>query len=356
MVEPFQGLVCQINTTTPIFIEAEFDCRNGEITALLGVSGAGKTTLLKILAGLIKPQQGEIHLNQRTWFNSQCHLHLTPQQRHIGYVPQHFGLFEHQTALENVISGLNHLPKAERHARANDWLEMVGLATEQHKRPPQLSGGQRQRIALARALAREPDLLLLDEPFSAVDPQTRKQLHLQLLKLKSRIHCPVIMVTHNMREAQLLADHLVLMNNGRILQQGTTDEVISQPNSITAAHLLGNQNVVYAKVISQDQSKQTTQIQLGSHQFCLPDPQVRHIGERVGCLLPNELNVLSNSAPIAITLDIHCHYQDGQYRQIMATIVGDHTPLTLHSMPELLRKTESSQAVWLLTPTDITLL
>ncbi|WP_133408399.1 sulfate/molybdate ABC transporter ATP-binding protein [Parashewanella tropica] len=356
MTESFQGLMCQIETPFPTPIKASFGCRNGEITALLGASGAGKTTLLKILAGLIKPQQGEISLNNKIWFDDNRHFHLTPQQRHIGYVPQHFGLFEHQTALENVISGLSHLPKSQRHIRAEEWLHLVSLAKEQHKRPSQLSGGQRQRVALARALAREPDLLLLDEPFSAVDPQTRKQLHLQLLKLKSRIHCPVVMVTHNIQEAQLLADHLLLMENGGILQQGTTDEVLARPNSAAAAHLLDHQNLVYATVINQDSSSLITSLQLGHHQLHLCDHKVRQVGERVECLLPYELKKSTASEAISITLDIYSHYQHGHYRQVLATIAGDTTPLTLNCDLSTIETSSTSQLLWRISTNDITLL
>ncbi len=235
-------LFCNIKTTEPFTISAYFEAKEGEVIAILGPSGAGKSTLLKTLAGIATTATGTITCNGQTWLNDQ--IQLTPKQRYIGYVPQHYGLFEHQSVIKNIITALKHLPKPKRTLQAQLWLEKVGLWEFKDKLPAQLSGGQKQRVALARALAREPQLLLLDEPFSAVDNQTKEQLHLQLLQLKSNIKCPVILVTHNYHEAMLLADRVLIIAEGKIVQQGSPADLLNTPVSSLVAKQIGLNNIV----------------------------------------------------------------------------------------------------------------
>ncbi|MGB0893898.1 MAG: ABC transporter ATP-binding protein [Parashewanella sp.] len=287
MSEHLNGLHCRIDTQSPLALTAQFDCQAGELIAILGSSGSGKTSLLKLLAGLIKPESGSITFNGKVWLDTQSKQSLSPQQRKIGYVPQHFGLFEHQTALENICSGLSHLAKQDRIQQAEHWLNLVGLQQQCNLKPKQLSGGQRQRVALARALAREPDVLLLDEPFSAVDSQTRESLHLELLKLKGSINCPVLMVTHNAHEAMMLAQKVIIFEHGKILQQGVTAEVQQSPNSDKVAKLLGYRNVLSAQVIEHNPKKQQTIAQIGDHQLMIIDDVSRLIGESIQCIFPN---------------------------------------------------------------------
>ncbi|MCL1124396.1 ABC transporter ATP-binding protein [Shewanella surugensis] len=242
-IDSFKGLICQIEQQSPIRLVVNFDCKAGELLAVVGSSGGGKSTLLRMLAGLSLPQVGHIQCGDRLWYDTASQKSLSPAERHVGYVPQHFGLFPHLTALDNILAGLDHVPKQERMLRATQWLAKMKLSHLGSRRPRHLSGGQQQRIALARALVREPELLLLDEPFSAVDWEAREFLYEALLSLKSSLNIPVVMVTHDLKEALLLADKMMLMDNGFMLQQGTPHQILSQPKSEIVARQMGLRNI-----------------------------------------------------------------------------------------------------------------
>lgn len=214
----------------------------GVITALVGPSGSGKTSVLRAIAGLLQPRQARITLAGETWDEGPVR-HLPTQQRPIGFVPQHYGLFPHLTALGNVETALLALPAAERKARALAYLEAAHVDDCAERRPRQLSGGQKQRVALARAIAREPKLLLLDEPFSAVDRATRKSLYVELRQLHASRPTTILLVTHDLDEAAQLASHLVLLDAGRVIQAGPTDEVLTHPTTDIAARLLDIPNI-----------------------------------------------------------------------------------------------------------------
>lgn len=222
----------------------------GEITALVGPSGSGKTSLLRAVAGLLRPRHARIALAGAVW--DEEGRHLPTRQRPIGFVPQHYGLFPHLTALGNVETSLLGLPAAERRRRANECLEAAHVADCAGRRPRQLSGGQKQRVALARALAREPKLLLLDEPFSAVDRATRKSLYVELRQLHQRRPTTMLLVTHDLDEAAQLASYLVLIDAGRMIQAGPTAEVLTRPQSETAARLLDVPNIFGGEIVRHD--------------------------------------------------------------------------------------------------------
>ncbi|MFS1436909.1 ABC transporter ATP-binding protein [Shewanella sp. 10N.286.48.A6] len=281
-------LHCQISQQAPIPLEASFSCKAGEVLAVVGPSGGGKTTLLRMIAGLGSAQQGAIQSGDKTWFCHEKRINLSPQQRHIGYVPQHFGLFPHLTALENVISGLDHIAKHERKARALDWLERVNLHGLPARLPAQLSGGQRQRVALARALAREPAVLLLDEPFSAVDRETRERLYIELARLKSQLSIPVIMVTHDMNEALLLADKMILISQGKMLQQGKPFDVLSHPRNETVARQMGLRNIFNAQVSGRDEKANITWLKMGDQIIASDSAPDCEVGQTVRWVIPNQ--------------------------------------------------------------------
>ncbi|MCL1047249.1 ABC transporter ATP-binding protein [Shewanella electrodiphila] len=281
-------LHCQIEQVSPIPLIANFSCKAGEVLAVVGPSGGGKTTLLRMIAGLSVPEKGRIQCGEQQWFDDELRIKLSPQQRHIGYVPQHFGLFPHLTALENVISGLDHIPKSERKARALDWLERVNLHGLPARLPAQLSGGQRQRVALARALAREPSVLLLDEPFSAVDRETRERLYIELARLKSQLSIPVIMVTHDMNEALLLADKMILISQGNMLQQGEPFEVLSHPRNETVARQMGLRNIFNAEVSGRDAEANITWLKMGEQIIASDSAPELAIGQQVRWVIPNQ--------------------------------------------------------------------
>ena len=240
---PFNGLQVQVDQTLPMPLQGGFSCEAGQLLALVGPSGAGKTSFLRMLAGLMRPQAGRVTVGDAVWCDTERGIFLSPSQRHVGMVFQQYALMPHLSALDNVALALLHLPRPQRLARAREWLERVRLSTDQQlRRPAALSGGQQQRVAVARALAREPRLLLLDEPFSAVDQMNRQNLYPLLADLRKDIHIPMVLVTHDLAEARMLADTLVVMDGGQVLQQGSPAHLYRAPRNVRVADLVGVQN------------------------------------------------------------------------------------------------------------------
>ncbi|MBA4175803.1 MAG: ABC transporter ATP-binding protein [Leptothrix sp. (in: Bacteria)] len=220
-----------------------FRCEPGELLALVGPSGAGKTSMLRVLAGLMRPARGRVTVGGLTWCDTGRGLFVPPRHRHVGLVFQHYALMPHLDALANVALSMLHLRPPERMARARHWLDHVQLTpAQQSRRPAGLSGGQQQRVAMARALAREPRLLLLDEPFSAVDQMSRQGLYRLLADLRRDLGIPIVLVTHELNEARLLADRLVVMDAGQVLQQGAPSAIHHAPRNARVADLVGLQN------------------------------------------------------------------------------------------------------------------
>lgn len=236
-------LAVEVEQTEPMRLSGGFACDAGQMLALVGPSGAGKTSMLRILAGLMRPQQGRVQVGGQSWCDTNRGVYLSAQQRHVGLVFQNYALMPHLNARDNVALSLLHLPRAERQTQACRWLEHVRLLPEQQlRRPAQLSGGQQQRVAVARALARQPALLLLDEPFSAVDQMNRQGLYQLLADLKRELSIPIVLVTHDLHEARQLADTLVVMDAGQVLQQGTPAQIYRSPRNPRVADLVGIQN------------------------------------------------------------------------------------------------------------------
>ncbi|WP_201584494.1 sulfate/molybdate ABC transporter ATP-binding protein [Psychrobacter jeotgali] len=210
----------------------------GKLTTLLGPSGCGKTTLLRIIAGLEYADSGQI------LFDDLDVTHTPVQKRHIGFMFQHYALFRHKNIADNIAFGLTLLPKNERPSkteikqRVAELLELVQLPQLANAYPHQLSGGQRQRIALARALAVKPKLLLLDEPFGALDAKVRKELRTWLKNIHHELGITSIMVTHDQEEARAVSDEIVVMNHGQVEQVGTSEELINQPASAFVSDFL----------------------------------------------------------------------------------------------------------------------
>jgi len=219
------------------------DVPAGELVALLGPSGSGKTTLLRIIAGLEVPDAGSV------LFHGEDATNTGVRDRNVGFVFQHYALFGHMTIAENIAFGLRVRPKATRpsereiRARVADLLKLVQLDWLADRHPHQLSGGQRQRVALARALAVEPGLLLLDEPFGALDAKVRKELRRWLRRLHDEMHVTSVFVTHDQEEAMEVADRVVVMNAGRIEQQGAPDHVYDHPATPFVLQFLGDVNL-----------------------------------------------------------------------------------------------------------------
>jgi sulfate transport system ATP-binding protein len=208
---------------------------SGSLTALLGPSGGGKSTLLRIIAGLETPDEGTIEIS------GIVSTDLPPQRRNVGFVFQHYAAFKHLSVARNVAFGLEirKRPKDEIKRRVQELLELVHLENFADRKPAQLSGGQRQRMALARALAVEPKVLLLDEPFGALDAQVRKELRTWLRRLHDEVHVTTVFVTHDQEEAMEVADEIVIVNDGRVEQVGTPDQLYEQPASDFVMSFLG---------------------------------------------------------------------------------------------------------------------
>jgi sulfate transport system ATP-binding protein len=223
------------------------DIPAGELVALLGPSGSGKTTLLRIIAGLEVPDSGTV------LFHGEDATNTDVRERQVGFVFQHYALFGHMTIFENVAFGLRVRPKATRPAEAEirakvmELLKLVQLDWIAERYPHQLSGGQRQRIALARALAVEPKVLLLDEPFGALDAKVRKELRRWLRRLHDEMHVTSVFVTHDQEEAMEVADRIVVMNHGRIEQDGPPDEVYDHPKTPFVLQFLGDVNLFHGR-------------------------------------------------------------------------------------------------------------
>jgi sulfate transport system ATP-binding protein len=211
---------------------------SGSLTALLGPSGSGKSTLLRVIAGLERPDEGEVSILGREA------THLPPQKRGVGFVFQHYAAFKHLTVRENVAFGLRvrKWPKDRIHRRVGELLELVQLRGFADRYPAQLSGGQRQRMALARALAVEPQVLLLDEPFGALDARVRKELRAWLRRLHEEVPVTTVFVTHDQEEAMDVADRIVLMNEGRVEQTGKPRDLYEHPANEFVMNFIGPVN------------------------------------------------------------------------------------------------------------------
>ncbi|MCV2352573.1 ABC transporter ATP-binding protein [Paucibacter sp. B2R-40] len=240
-------LQASLHQAGAIPLDLNLHCANGELLALVGPSGSGKTSVLRALAGLLPVNSGRISLGEQLWFDSERGIDVPAERRGVGMVFQHYALFPHLSALDNVSlaipGGSGAGARKERREHALQLLADMQLDGLAERRPEQLSGGQRQRVALARALARKPQLLLLDEAFSAVDQPTRYALWEELVKLRERLTLPIIMVTHDLREARLLADRLCILEAGTALQDGPPEQVLARPRNARVAALVGLRDI-----------------------------------------------------------------------------------------------------------------
>lgn len=217
-----------------------FSVEKGSLAALLGPSGSGKTTLLRIIAGLETPSSGEV------WIDGKCVNGLSPSERGIGFVFQSYALFRHMNVYENIAFGLDiqKKSKSEIKSRVDELIALTGLTRLENRYPNQLSGGQRQRVAFARALAPNPSLLLLDEPFAAVDSKVRKELRLWLREMIYKVGITSIFVTHDQDEAVEIADQIIVTNEGRVEQTGSPSDIYKNPQTPFVAKFIGDGTVI----------------------------------------------------------------------------------------------------------------
>ena len=243
--------------------EITLEVKEHELLSLVGPSGCGKTTTLNVVAGLCRPDKGTVVLdNVLVDGRAEGRLvHANPSERRVGYVFQEYALFPHMKVRDNISYGpeARHLSKIEVKKRTDNLLRFVGLQDHSEHYPDQLSGGQKQRIAIARALAPEPDILLLDEPLAALDPRTRESMRVELKKILGTLEITTIYVTHDLGEAYAVSDKIAVMGHGIIEQTGRRDEIFVKPNSEYVAEFLG-QNIYNGKVVSDTAQASTIEI------------------------------------------------------------------------------------------------
>ncbi|MEJ7670939.1 MAG: ABC transporter ATP-binding protein [Casimicrobiaceae bacterium] len=244
------GLRLRLKQQAKIPLDASFECPPGKTLALVGPSGSGKSTLLRCIAGLHRAADGCIECAGDVWFDTSVGVDRPPQQRSVGIVFQSYALFPHLSALANVVAALGHHPARDREARGRELLARVHLSGLEVRKPAQLSGGQQQRVAMARALARDPQVLLLDEPFSAVDRVTRQKLYRELAELRHSLALPIVLVTHDLDEAAMLSDRMCLLHRGRTLQTGTPHEVMTRPANVEVARIVDMKNVFEGRIVA----------------------------------------------------------------------------------------------------------
>ncbi len=248
-------------------IDAQFSLQQQQVIALFGESGVGKTTVLRMLAGLTAPDSGSIRVGDVLWYNSQERLHLKPQKRSIGFVFQGYSLFPNMSVRNNI--AFAQTEKSD--AAVNEMLAVMGLEALAQRKPTSLSGGQQQRVALARALIRKPELLLLDEPLSALDAEMRLKLQEEILRVTRLFNTTTIVVSHDIPEVFKLANTVVVMENGKVLQQGTPGEVFAG-KATTGIELVGEVLAVEAGTIK---------VLVGHRIVTLPTENTYSIGDKV---------------------------------------------------------------------------
>jgi molybdate transport system ATP-binding protein len=274
-------------------LETEFETSEASFClGILGASGSGKSMTLKCIAGIETPDEGRISVNGRVLFDSSKKINLKPQERQVGYLFQNYALFPRMTVIENICAGL---PKSERREKACSWIEAMELTGLENRLPSQLSGGQQQRVALARMLIRNPAVILLDEPFSALDSGLREQMQIRFLDLiqagrplSSGTPVAVVMVTHSRDEAYKLCDSILAMEEGRILGRGLTKEIFADPRSVQVARLTGCKNI---SPVKHSGECEVTALNWGLR-LTLPRPvpdDITHVGIRAHDFLPASL-------------------------------------------------------------------
>ncbi|MBF0447433.1 MAG: ATP-binding cassette domain-containing protein [Magnetococcales bacterium] len=296
-------------------------CLPGEgTTAIVGGSGGGKTTLLRILAGLESHVEGTIALGGHEWLNSAKKINLPPQKRHVGVVFQDYALFPHMTVSQNIAFGINE----KNRLNMPDYLRRFDLSGLADEYPSALSGGQRQRVALARALATHPELLLLDEPFSAVDVPLRSKLRDELWRIIRHQGIPALLITHDLSDVRLLADWVVVVDEGRIIRSGPTNLVLSRPRSQRAARILGWDNLLPLTGISGN----TVQGDWGTLRLNQPVPE----GAVSLGILPDRISIVSqpgsNNLPVTLErisraaggLELNCRLLDGTRLRVLQSM------------------------------------
>jgi ABC-type sulfate/molybdate transport systems ATPase subunit len=273
-------------------LDLEFHAADG-VTVLFGPSGSGKTLILDSIAGFVRPDEGRILLDDAILFDGAAGVHLPPQARNCGYVFQNYALFPHMSLRENLEFAAERRPRLERHRRVKEMLERFRLTEAAGRRPHELSGGQRQRCSIARALIGAPKLLLLDEPAQGLDAPLRQEFYAVLRQVRADFKTPVLLVTHDLDECFELAEEMIVVREGRIVQNGKPCQILDSPASLDVARLLGAFNLLPAEIRTLDPGRKTSRVQIGEFELDGPYFPGRLKGDRVTiCVRPEQLTVL----------------------------------------------------------------
>ncbi|MEK6540387.1 MAG: ABC transporter ATP-binding protein, partial [Deltaproteobacteria bacterium] len=272
-----------------------------ELTVLFGPSGTGKSLLLNMLSGIVRPDEGFVRVDGRDVFNSTAGIDIPIRDRRTGYLFQDYAVFPHMTVFENIAYGIDRLPRSKIKAKVEELLELMRLGGLENRFPIELSGGQKQRVALARTLATEPKVLFLDEPFSALDYQVREKLRADLLIIHERYPVTTLFVTHDLEEAFIMGEKIAVINNGRLEQFGTREEVFYKPKTKNVAKFLGVRNIFSGRVVSADGTTVTIENpELGKVKALVhPEERPFAAGEKITFgIRPEEIMVIRPDRPI----------------------------------------------------------
>lgn len=294
-------LSVRIAQRAPFPLDAGFTCGPGEVLGIFGASGSGKTTLVRTIAGLHQPERGRVTVGDEVWLDTDTGVCLAPHRRTAGLVFQEHALFPHMTALGNVTMALGQRPARERQDAARRLLEAVGLGERLTHRPSRLSGGERQRVALARALARTPAVLLLDEPFAAVDRPTRRRLQDLVDRLRRTLDVPVVLVTHDFEDIVRLATHLLVLDGGRAAAYGPVREVTSRVDARWPADTSGRGVVFDARVTEVDRQRALGGLAFEGGQLAAPNSGLEP-GAPVRVRIPAREVILATAPPEGLSL------------------------------------------------------
>jgi molybdate transport system ATP-binding protein len=305
-------------------LQAALSLRSGETTVLMGSSGGGKSTLLRALAGLERPQTGRIALNDRVWFDQKRAIHLPPRRRKVGLLFQNCALFPHLTVAQNIGFALAGQSRIIRNRCVDHWLRRLRISEIAHAYPARISGGQRQRVALARALAAEPDVLLLDEPFSAVDSELRIHLRKLFREVAQERFRPLLLVTHDLEDTRELADRVGVMVDGQLRRFGKVQEVFSDPVDLDAARILGWRNLLPVNSFK-DES-------ICGSWGCLPFQGIRRTGRYWLGIEPRHWRITDDMG-LAATIEHSCML--GPYRQLTCRLLDGRNICLHHRHDEL---------------------
>ena len=286
-------------------LDTAWDAPSGSVTVLFGASGAGKSMTLRAIAGLLRPDEGHVEVGGRVVFDSGRGEWTPPHRRRVGYLPQDYGLFPHLSLIQNVEYGLPRkaLDREARLARVRETIRTLGLEGFEDRRPASLSGGQRQRTALARALASAPDVLLLDEPFAALDEDLRRTVRHEIRLILRSSNIPVLLVTHDAEEALALADRVHVIDGGRVVASGDPFGLITQPARERIARLSGVENLFPMRVVSVDPAEGTMvcQDRSGAVRLSVPATADAGPGEQVIIGIRADDVILARDEPVGLS-------------------------------------------------------